>query len=68
MNPKSGAGKVGKFDLKRKAEALGAGISAGCSGMRQSGCSPVSAERAVMPASSHAAADTTATQSSPAKA
>ena len=25
MNPKSGGGKVGKFDLQRKAEALGAG-------------------------------------------
>jgi diacylglycerol kinase family enzyme len=26
MNPKSGGGKVGKFDLKRKAEALGAEV------------------------------------------
>src|SRR5690242_21739018 len=26
MNPKSGDGKVGKFDLKRKAEALGAEV------------------------------------------
>ena len=26
MNPKSGGGKVGKFDLKRKAEDLGAGV------------------------------------------
>ena len=26
MNPKSGGGKVGKFDLQRKAEALGAEV------------------------------------------
>ena len=26
MNPRSGGGKVGKFDLRRKAEALGAEV------------------------------------------
>ena len=42
-----------------------AGGSAGCSGMRQSVRSPASAKRAVMLASSHTAADTMATQSTP---
>jgi hypothetical protein len=35
MNPKSGGGKVGKFDLKRKAEDLGAEVFL-MSGLNQS--------------------------------